>query len=52
MFWNIAFSFENVNFILENEELAFSDINLDLIKQFNILLDKIYFNLLHLNRLM
>lgn len=43
--WNIAFSFENVNFILENEELAFSDINLDLIKQFNILLDKIYFNL-------
>ncbi|HIH2763211.1 MAG TPA: class I tRNA ligase family protein [Candidatus Azoamicus sp.] len=43
--WNVSFMFEDVTCTLDDKNLFFSDVNRDLVKEFNNILDKIYFNL-------
>lgn len=43
--WNLSFSFEDVDVIIDDKNFLFSDANVCLVKEFNSVLDKIYLNI-------
>ncbi len=43
--WSLSFDLINLDSILEDKNLFFSNSNIDLVREFNTILDKIYFNL-------
>ncbi|HIH2762580.1 MAG TPA: class I tRNA ligase family protein [Candidatus Azoamicus sp. MARI] len=43
--WNLSFEFKSLDINIKDENLFFNEYNVNLIKEFNLILDKIYFNI-------